>query len=111
MANWRAWLTRAARQPALPCRADSRAIMDEAMSGSPGEHALQDALGTRDRAARFSRDQVSAVLTPRPAAARPWRVGTWRANAGPHPPPPLLLRPRRHGPSEARQDQFPDLVR
>ena len=65
MANWRAWLTRAARQPALPCRADSRAIMDEAMSGSPGEHALQDALRTRDRAARFSRDQVSAVLTPR----------------------------------------------
>ena len=82
MANWRAWLTRATRQPALPCQADSRAIMDEAMSGSPGEHALQDALGTRDRAARFSRDQVSAVLTPRTAAARPWRVGTWRANAG-----------------------------
>jgi predicted pyridoxine 5'-phosphate oxidase superfamily flavin-nucleotide-binding protein len=65
MTNWFARLRRAARQPAPSSLADSCVIMDEAMSGSPGEHALQDALGTRDRAARFSRDQVSAVLTPR----------------------------------------------
>jgi uncharacterized protein len=65
MASWFARLTRAARQPALPARADSRVVIDEAMSGSPGEHALQEFLGTRDRAARFARDQVSALLTPR----------------------------------------------
>lgn len=65
MTNWLARLRRPARQPAPPSRADSCIIMDEAMAGSPGEHALQAALGTRDRAARFSRDQVSAVLTPR----------------------------------------------
>ena len=37
----------------------------DAVPGSPGERALQDALGTRDRAVRFHRDQVSALLTPR----------------------------------------------
>lgn len=65
MTNWFAWLRRGARQPELSAQADGLVILDEAMSGSPGEHVLQDALGTRDRAARFSRDQVSAVLTPR----------------------------------------------
>jgi len=39
--------------------------MNDAMPGSPGERALQDALGTRERAVRFARDQVSALLTPR----------------------------------------------
>jgi predicted pyridoxine 5'-phosphate oxidase superfamily flavin-nucleotide-binding protein len=33
--------------------------------GSPGERALQEALGTRERALRFFQDQVCAVLTPR----------------------------------------------
>lgn len=31
----------------------------------PGERALQDALGSRERAERFARDQVSGRLTPR----------------------------------------------
>jgi uncharacterized protein len=39
--------------------------MDEAVLGSAGERALQDALGTQDRAARFYQDQVSDLLTPR----------------------------------------------
>jgi uncharacterized protein len=37
----------------------------DAVPGSPGERALQDALGTRDRAERFSREQVCDLLTPR----------------------------------------------
>jgi len=40
-------------------------VEHDAGPGSPGERALQDALGTRDRAVRFHRDQVSALLTPR----------------------------------------------
>ena len=38
--------------------------MHDDMPNSPGERTLQDALGTRERAARFYRDQMSALLTP-----------------------------------------------
>ena len=66
MARWIARLTRANGQPGLSSRpAGNGAIGPGATSGSRGERALQDALGTRDRAERFSRDQVAAVLTPR----------------------------------------------
>jgi predicted pyridoxine 5'-phosphate oxidase superfamily flavin-nucleotide-binding protein len=61
MANWYARLMRTAGRPSLP---PDQAAADDGL-GPPGERALQDALGTRDRAERFSRDQVSAVLTPR----------------------------------------------
>ena len=38
--------------------------MHDAVPILPGERTLQDALGTRERAVRFYRDQVSALLTP-----------------------------------------------
>ena len=45
--------------------AESCAALPDDAPGSPGERALQDALGTRERALKFFQDQVSAVLTPR----------------------------------------------
>lgn len=66
MTSWYARLTRAGGRPSPPSRqAESCAVMNDVMPSSPGERALQDTLGTRERAARFSRDQVSARLTPR----------------------------------------------
>jgi uncharacterized protein len=66
MPRWYARLTGAGRRPSAPSgEAESCAVMQGAMPNSPGERALQDVLGTRDRAERFSRDQVSALLTPR----------------------------------------------
>lgn len=66
MASWYARLRRAGGQPSPPTgQAESCAVMHDAAPSSPGERALQDALGTRDRAVGFSRDQVSALLTPR----------------------------------------------
>jgi predicted pyridoxine 5'-phosphate oxidase superfamily flavin-nucleotide-binding protein len=65
MASWRGSADADGRVSPVSSEDEGGAVSPGDAPGSLGERALQDALGTRERALKFFRDQVSAVLTPR----------------------------------------------